>query len=449
MFRLIIAFCAVSILGIILVAMVAGMFTQLEYRRLMSDMQYQGLVDDIAMYHDATGTLEGAENAIETSVERLGMRPNEFLVIDTQGKILMSFTHYELPKIPAAELSRFGFPISINSKVIGYLIPFHPQNGAIVDIGTNIRRTNTVLRFGVLGAGLLALLAGYFVSRSLLSPIRSLNQATRAIAQGDLEQQVDVTRRDEIGELAESFNLMSQSLKKSRDLRRQLIADIAHELRNPLMIIMGNAEAMAEGVLPSTPQAVEVIYDEARHLSKMIDDLRELSLSEAGELPLHFGEVKLGGLFERLQKHFSVIIEEAGLRFVASASPDCPTISADESRLTQVMTNVIQNSVKHSHAGGVITIKAVKAPPLLNHEPSVLITIEDQGTGISAEELPFIFDRFYRGKEVDRVQDGTGLGLAISRSLVENHAGKIAARSVPGSGTVVSIMLPVAGRMKS
>jgi len=374
------------------------------------------------------------------------MRLNEFLVIDTNGKILFSFTHYQLPNVPAEELRRFGFPIAVNSKIVGYLIPFHPQDGAIVDVGSNIRRTNTVLRYGVLTAALLALLAGFFISKQLLRPIRQLNLATRAIAQGDLEHQVDVTRHDEIGELAESFNQMSSSLKKSRDLRRQLIADIAHELRNPLAIIMGNAEAMSEGVLPSTPEAVEVIYDEARHLSKLIDDLRELSLSEAGELPLHFADVDLGALFEKLQKHFLIILEETGLRMSAAVGADCPKIVADEVRLTQVLTNVIQNSVKHSQPGGMISLKAVKAPSLLDHEPSVLITIEDQGTGISEEELPYIFDRFYRGKDVDRVKDGTGLGLAISRSLVENHAGKITAHSVPGRGTVVSILLPISGQ---
>lgn len=443
MLRLIIAFCLVSVLGIIIVAMIAGMFTQMEYRRLLSDMQYKGLIDDISQYHNDAGTLEGAEQTIEGSVDRLGMHMNEFLVIDPNGKILYSFTHFQLPNVPAEELSRFGFPIAINSRVVGYLIPFHPQNGAIVDVGSNIRRTNTVLRFGVLTAALLALVAGVFVSKQLLNPIRQLNMATKAIAQGDLEQQVLVSRRDEIGELAESFNQMSRSLKKSRDLRRQLTADIAHELRNPLAIIMGSAEAMSEGVLPTTPEAIEVIYDEARHLSKLIDDLRELSLSEAGELPLHFREVDLRALFEKIQKHFSVIMEEAGQRMIADVASNCPSLRADEMRLTQVLTNVIQNSVKHSLPGSAVTLKAVKAPPLLDHEPSVLITIEDQGSGISEEELPYIFDRFYRGKDVDRVQDGTGLGLAISRSLVENHAGKITAHSVHGKGTVVSILLPI------
>lgn len=445
MVKLIIAFCLVSILGIVMMAMVAGMVTQIEYKRLQSDMQYEGLIGELADAHAETGAFEGVEETIESNMDRLGVGRNEFLLIDTDGNIIFSFTHFDIPDISAQDLSRFGFPISVNSRVVGYLIPLHPQNASIVDVSANIRRTNIFLRFGVLGAGLLALLAGFFISRRILKPIRELNSASRAIARGDLEQQVKVSSRDEIGELGHSFNQMSQSLKKSRDLRRQLTADIAHELRNPLAIIMGNAEAMAEGVLPTTPDAVEVIYDEARHLSTMIDDLRELSLSEAGELPLHFDEVDLRNLFDRLKKHFSVLLEERSLEIHASVADDCPLINADEVRLTQVLTNIIQNSIKHSGSESLITLRAAKAPPLFATVPSVLITIEDQGTGIPEEDLPYIFDRFYRGKDIDRVKDGTGLGLAISRALVENHNGKITAHSVVNAGTVVSIILPVAG----
>lgn len=446
MFKLITAFFVVSILGIVMVALLAGMVTQMEYKRLMSDMQYEGLIADLVKIHTQNGGLTEAGNTIEDSIDRWGMDKNEFLVIDTSGNILFSFTHQQLPNVSAEELSRFGIPISVNSQVVGYLIPFHPANTDIMDVDSNIRRTNAALRLGVLAAALLALTTGFFISRRILRPVRQLSKASRAIAEGDLEQEVLVGSRDEIGELANSFNQMSKSLKKSRDLRRQLTADIAHELRNPLSIIMGNAEAISEGVLPATQDSVEIIYDEARHLSKLIDDLRELSLSEAGELPLHFGQVSLKILFEKLQKHFLLLLEDKELSLIASNSADCPPINADESRLIQVLTNVINNSIKHSPKGSSIILKAVKAPPLLDHEPSVLITVEDQGSGISAEDLPYIFDRFYRGRmQADRVQDGTGLGLAISRSLVENHGGRISARSVPGVSTVVSIVLPVAG----
>lgn len=446
MFKLITAFFVVSILGIVLVALLAGMITQMEYKRLMTDMQYEGLIADLVEIHTQDGGLENASDSVEESVSRWGMDGSEFLIIDSSGNILLSFTHQQLPNVSPEELSRFGIPIAVNSRVVGYLIPFHPMDTELVDVGSNIRRTNAALRLGVFGAALLVLTTGYFISRRILRPVRQLSKATRAIAEGDLDQEVRVVSRDEIGELANSFNQMSKSLKKSRDLRRQLTADIAHELRNPLSIIMGNAEAISEGVLPPTQEAAEVIYDEARHLSKLIDDLRELSLSEAGELPLHFGQVNLSHLFEKLQRHFALMLEEKALKLNPKVSADCPLIQADEHRLVQVLTNVIKNSIKHSPHGAVIILKAVKAPPLVDHVPSVLITVEDQGSGIAAEDLPYIFDRFYRGKmQGDRVQDGTGLGLAISRSLVENHGGRISARSVPTVSTVVSIVLPISG----
>jgi signal transduction histidine kinase len=297
----------------------------------------------------------------------------------------------------------------------------------------------------MLSAAFAALCVGWFISHKILIPIRQLNTATHLVAAGDLETTVNVKNKDEIGQLADAFNQMTNSLRKDRDLRQQMTADIAHELRNPLTIIMGNAEAISEGILPPTKEAMEVIYDEAKHLSVLVDDLRTLSLSEAGELHLQKSLVNLKELFDRLALSFALKVAEKQATLSIVIAPDVPHLLADAGRLSQIFSNLLNNSIKHIDAGGKVVMSAA-----LSHGPYgeelVQIDVADNGAGIPAEDLPFIFDRFYRARNrSNRLLDGTGLGLAISRSLVENHGGTIGVVSDPGKRTVFSVTLPVGG----
>jgi signal transduction histidine kinase len=286
---------------------------------------------------------------------------------------------------------------------------------------------------------MVALLFGWFVARTIIRPLRNLNDVTQSIALGDLEKTVNINSRDEIGTLAASFNHMIGSLKRSRDLRRQMTADIAHELRNPLSIIMGNAEALSEGVLPATPETLDIIYDEARHLSRLVDDLRTLSLSESGELHLQRNLAEPAELLDRCAMAFALRASEHDLTIRTEVAPALPQLDVDVERIQQVLANLVDNALKHTPPGGSIVLSAVT---LL--DGGVELAVQDSGNGILPEDLPFIFDRFYRGKQsAARIKDGSGLGLAISRALVELHNGQIAASSQPGMGTRIMVRLGV------
>jgi signal transduction histidine kinase len=306
--------------------------------------------------------------------------------------------------------------------------------------GDNIRRVNSNLFIGVLVVTLLALLFGWFMARNIIRPLRDLNAATQAIAQGDLDRQVTISTRDEIGTLAASFNIMTASLKRSRDLRRQMTADIAHELRNPLSIILGNAEAISEGVLPASSQTLEIIYDEAKHLSHLVDDLRTLSLSESGELHLMRSAVSPAELLEHSASAHAIHAAERGVTLRVEAALDLPELNVDVERIGQVLNNLLDNSLKHTAAGGEIVLAAIKIGDFLE------LSVQDNGSGIPLAELPFVFERFYRGKQsVGRIQDGSGLGLAISKALVELHGGVIFVESEPGQGTKIKTRFLLTG----
>ena len=435
--KLILAFWLVSILGIATVAFLAGRVSQLEFSRFFNESRYQSLVDDLATYYSTNGNVTNAGYLLEGAQSQLGLPTNEFLVVDLGGNVLLARAQHIPPGLPSPDFTRFGFPIIANGRVVAYLIPMRPPRSQADSLGDILQRLNLNLFLGVIFATLIALLFGWIMARNMIKPLRDLNEVTQAIAQGDLERQVVITSRDEIGTLATSFNQMIVSLKRSRDLRRQMTADIAHELRNPLSIILGNAEALSEGVLPATPETLDIIYDEAMHLSRLVDDLRTLSLSESGELHLQRGPASPKDIIERSALAFGMRISEKGLTIQTSAAPDLPNINVDVERILQVLANLVDNSLKHTARGGAIQLSAI------SEGTDVIISVQDNGSGIQPDDLPFIFDRFYRGKQSQaRIKDGSGLGLAISRAMVELHGGRIAVESQPEKGTKFIITLP-------
>ena len=440
--KLILAFWVVSMSGTVIVALLAGRVSQLEFTRFIKENRYQGLVDNLSTYYNEHHEMSGAGYLLsEAGALNIG-GTKEFLVVDTDGNILLSQASHIPPGMPSPDFIRFGYPINSDGHVAAYLIPLRPPRSQSESAADNIQRINLNLITGVLAATLIALFFAWLIARNILRPLRDLNAATQSIAQGDLEKQVAITTRDEIGALANSFNQMTSSLKRSRDLRRQMTADIAHELRNPLSIILGNAEALSEGVLPATPETLSIIYDEAKHLSRLVDDLRTLSLSESGEMHLQRSLADPQEIIERCAAAYAVRVEALGLSIRSEVEPGLPEVDVDVSRILQVLANLVDNSLKHTPKGGWIKLSAKSN---LNNLGGcqVCIAVSDSGSGIQPEELPYVFDRFYRGKQsASRIQDGSGLGLAISRALVELHGGQISVESQPGQGTLIRISLP-------
>ena len=436
--KLILAFWVVSILGIVSVAVLAWSVSQFEFKRFINESSYQGLIGRLAAYYSQHGNFDGAEYLLEEEAALPGNQAREYLVVDHQGNILISLVQHIPPGLPSPDFTRFGYSIYANDRVVAYLIPTRPPRNSADSAAENLRRIRLTLSLGVTFATLIALFFGWFMARNIIRPLRDLSAATHEIARGNLERQVSIQKNDEIGALAQSFNRMVESLKRSRDLRRQMTADIAHELRNPLSIIMGNAEALSEGILPADPKTLEIIYDEARHLSRLVDDLRTLSLSESGELCLQMAVVEPDELLERCAATYALRASEKHISLHVEASSALPKIMVDVERILQVLANLLDNSLKHTPQGGNIILSAVSAP-----DGNVHLVVQDDGTGIDAEDLPFIFDRFYRGRMVmKRINDGSGLGLAISRALVELHGGLLSVESSTGKGSRFIVSLP-------
>ena len=439
--KLILAFWAMSISGIVIIALLAGRVSSQEFNRFASDAQYQGLINSLESYYGEHESFNGAGYLLEAAQQKAQAgQAREYLVIDQTGNILLSLVQRLPPGKPSPDLANIGFPIVVKNETVARLIPMRPPRNNSDIAAENIQRINSSLLMGGIAVTVLALLFGWLMARNIIRPLRELNAATQSIAQGDLEKQVEISTRDEIGALAASFNAMTASLKRSRDLRRQMTADIAHELRNPLSIILGHTEAMSEGVLPATHETLDIIYDEAKHLSRLVDDLRTLSLSESGELHLQRGPVTPAEIIERSASAYARHAADKGVTIQIEAAPDLPPVDVDVERIGQVLANLLDNSLKHTAPGGSIRLSALSSTDVVE------ILVRDSGSGIPSEDLPYVFDRFYRGKQAsNRLQDGSGLGLAISRALVELHGGHISVESGAGQGTTISIHLPIAG----
>jgi signal transduction histidine kinase len=247
-----------------------------------------------------------------------------------------------------------------------------------------------------------------------------------------------VRTNDELGELAASFNQMSADLAQANQSRRQMTADIAHDLRTPMSVIMGYTESLKDGRLQGSQETYEILHQEARHLSHLIEDLRFLSLADAGELPLIKRPIPPQALLERVALAHMAQAEEKGVTLQVQERPELPTVELDPERMTQVLGNLVSNALRHTPAGGTISLAAN-----IQDNNHLTITVHDTGTGIPAEDLPHIFERFFRGDRVRQRTGSSGLGLAIARSIVEAHKGTITADSQEEQGTTFTITLSI------
>jgi signal transduction histidine kinase len=262
-------------------------------------------------------------------------------------------------------------------------------------------------------AVLLAFTLGSMLALGLTRSLRELTEATVAIARGKLGMQVKVRSKDELGELAVSFNKMSRDLASATQARRQMTADIAHDLRSPLSVIAGYAEALNDGKLPGTPETYTILHQETRHLSRLVEDLRTLSLADAGELTLNRIPTQAAWLLEQAALRHAVAAEQAGITLRTETVLTSASVPVDPERMAQVLDNLVLNAFRYTPEGGQIVLSAIPA-----HE-SVQLRVTDTGSGIAAEDLPHIFDRFYRGDKSRQQNGESGLGLAIARSIVE------------------------------
>ncbi|HEY8825549.1 MAG TPA: ATP-binding protein [Candidatus Limnocylindria bacterium] len=287
------------------------------------------------------------------------------------------------------------------------------------------------------GVALLIVVFGFlFAARSLrrlAAPTGDVIEAVGRVADGDLSIRVRERGAREARALARAFNAMTSRLEAGEEQRRRLLADVSHELRTPLSVVQGNLEALVDGVHPADEAHLVAILDETKVLSRLVEDLRTLSLAESGALTLHREAIDVGVLVREMVDSFGSQAEPAGVKIDAQVPSGLPQVDADPVRAREILTNLIANALRYTPRGGRVSVEARAT------DASVAIEVRDTGAGIAPDHIGRIFDRFYKSAE----SRGAGLGLAIAKQLVEAHGGEISATSVPGEGTDIRFTLPV------
>jgi len=293
-----------------------------------------------------------------------------------------------------------------------------------------------------LAAGLVALAVSLYVTRRVAAPVERLAVASRRLAAGHYQERVPAGGDDELGELAASFNEMAAALAATERRRRELIGDVAHELRTPVAVLEGYLEGVLDGVVAPDPATWARLHGEAGRLRRLIDDLQELSRAEAGQIPLDLRPVDPAVLAQAAVARLAGPFAEKGLALEADVPAGLPPVLADHDRAVQVLTNLLTNALRYTPAPGEVRLRLRPAGD------AVAFTVTDTGVGIAAEHLPHLFERFYRvDKSRSRAAGGTGIGLTIARALVEAMGGRIWAESDgPDQGATFGFTLPVARR---
>ena len=314
-----------------------------------------------------------------------------------------------------------------------------PDEPVVASQESSLPSINRFLVSSGLSAAGAALVLTFFFSRRILAPVESLSRAARDLARGDFSRRVPVSSRDEVGELARTFNTMAEELAATEEMRRNLVADVAHELRTPLSNVRGYLEAIRDGVVKPEAATLNSMNEEVLLLTRLIEDLQELAQAESGQLNFNLQQCDMSEVSKKSVAALQPKAEAAGITVDLNAEYDAPAV-ADQERMSQVLRNLLVNAINYTPAGGRVNLTVVP------RRGDVEVTVRDTGIGIPAEELPHVFERFYRvDKSRSRATGGVGLGLTIARRLVEAHGGRISVTSLPGRGTTFSFTVPVDG----
>ncbi|NWG33312.1 MAG: HAMP domain-containing protein [Chloroflexi bacterium] len=445
--KLIIAFLSIGIVSVAIIFLTARWNTRQEFIRFLADQNQSAVVTKLTVYYQQNGSWEGADFIFIQEYNRpmpgMGQGPRmemrlPYLLADKDGYVIVPNGRFKAGQKLSHEQLELGTAIIENGKVIGILIPVGSAFQGTPRELEFIERTNRTLFYGALIGAIIALFLGIFLSRTITRPIRELTRATHAISEGDLSQQVPVRTNDELGELARAFNKMSAELSRSVNARKQMTADIAHELRTPLSLILGHAEAVHDGVLPPTKENFEIIREEAARLEHLVEDLRTLSLADAGELSIQPQPIEPDRLLREVTSLYQYQAQKKNISLQLDAAPPLPPLEVDPGRMTQVLTNILDNALRHTPEGGYITLSAKQTGG------RVELAVQDSGPGLPKAETERIFERFYRADASRRRDDGgSGLGLAIAKSIVQAHNGQVWAESEPGKGLKIVISLPI------
>ncbi|NPV57529.1 MAG: HAMP domain-containing protein [Anaerolineae bacterium] len=448
--KLILAFLLVAVTSVVIMAVVIPRTTERQFNTLVNDQQRALMEAMLIDYYRTNGNLVGfgyyvTANPPEQRNFQLGTdirgqqnRRNSVVVVDDSDHIIVPMPpDLRMNTVVQPGVVAEGYPVVVGATRIATIImPSNPPELTMQERAF-LTGTNQALLVAALGALLVALVVGTALARGLTRPLRALTQAVEGVVDGSTQTEVAVTSNDELGELAHSFNQMSQRVAHADALRRQMTADIAHDLRTPLTVVAGYIEAMQEGVLEADPERLTVIYGEITQLQRLVEDLMTLSRADAGELRLNLQSLPVNGLLEQTKASFAVQAGKSNIDLNVIAGDDLPEVTIDESRMLQVLGNLVSNALRFTSDGGSITLASDQ------QDGEVLISVRDTGKGIPPDDLPHIFERLYRADSSRNNDSGeSGLGLSISRAIVQAHGGRIWAESQPGEGATIWIALP-------
>lgn len=447
--KLILFLVILSLLSVGLVGFFATQVTSSEFDRFRLERDRTTFLAVLTDYYQNQGSWIGIEQVVRKQkkppreMENLGNpRAIPFVLSDVAGQVLLSTGRFRVGDTLPLELWQQSEAVQVDGKTVGHLLTLEQPPQLDPREQDFLLRINRALLLGTLGTLLLAVLLGWLFSRWLLKPLQGLLAGLHAVRRGELQQKLPVRSSDEIGELVQTFNQMSSEIAQANQLRKQMTADIAHDLKTPLTVILGHLEGLREGVLQPTPKRFNTLYGEAKQLERLISDLRLLSLSDAGELHLELYPTPLEPMFQAVLHSFENLAQQRQINLSLELPATLPLLNLDASRFTQVLTNLLDNALRHTPEGGTVILGARASGSLLAH--CVKIWVQDTGQGIPAEKLPHIFERFYRADQSRSLEGGgSGLGLAICKSLLEAHGGRIWAESVQGKGSCFWLEVPL------
>jgi signal transduction histidine kinase len=443
----------VSLIGALFTSFYIQNRTQKAFESFIQGQDQQDLVEALSNHYAAQGSWEDVYLVFQDvfpSIQHAnqGQGPQEnapnasypFLLASPTGEVLDTRPGSRGPKtnssIPMDRLNQ-GIPLEFEGKTVGWLLPAAYQGPRNNNQQNFLGTVQQGLIISSVVSLLIALTLGGFLIQSFTKPIRKLADATEAVASGELGYQVEINSGDELGRLASSFNSMSTDLEKADLARKQMTADIAHDLRTPLTIMQGYTEALSEGKLAGSEGIFQTMHHQAQHLSYLIDDLKTLSLLDAGELTFQSQLIDPLLVLRQIESAFAPLAREKGIRLNLEAEQNLPRVNLDPERLTQILGNLISNAIQVLPSDGKLDISAHQEGEYL------ILKVADDGPGISDENLPLIFNRSFRADKSRASENGSsGLGLAITKKLVEAQDGSISVQSAPGAGTTFQVAFP-------
>jgi two-component system OmpR family sensor kinase/two-component system sensor histidine kinase BaeS len=424
------------------------------------------VLQDLSAYYRRRGGWEGVESLLGKGVylseEGIGLvtklserewltlkekiRLLDIMLVDVNGRIIFDTSERADGKVLTHGELANAWPITDvdDIDVIGYVLPFYITLPLDERQEQFLYRVEQVLLVNTALAVVLIVGVGALLSRRLNAPLQRLAAAARAVAAGDLAQQVETRGSVEIAQVGRAFNEMTRALQEAELLRQNMVADVAHELRTPLSVLQGNLWAVLNDTYPLEKAEIARLYDETRLLSRLVEDLHDLALADAGQLQLNVQPMDAGQLIRHTVDNFALVAEAQDVNLTLQLPDDLPPAQADPDRVAQVLRNLLVNALRHTPPGGAVTVEAVAQSGVLE------IAVADTGEGIAPEHIAHVFKRFWRADparsrssdEKARLGSGTGLGLAVAQSLVEAQGGRIWVESTLGEGTTFRFTLP-------